>query len=315
MGGGVLEEAKILIAESDPRIAELAVIKLSNAGYWVISAYDGEEAVKKALDNELDLMLISPNLPQKDGYEVCSEILRDPRKADLPIILLVDEAFDEAQFNQIGLKVELILAKPFSPKNLLGAVNRILTHRRLLKEINPQTMLPGRVFLAEKIDAEIAAGSLFYLIFTDMKNFRTYNKYYGYEQGDKVIAMFAAMLKEELVKSGLEKTELFHFGGDDFAIFTGAPDINQLCQTIIDRFDKTVPGYYLEVDRDRGGLVVQNRQGIVEQWPMMTLALGVATNHHRKFKEWLEAETIAQELVRYAKTMPGSKYAIDRRRT
>ena len=128
-----MDGEKIIVIDSDLRAAELAVIKLSNAGYWVISAGDAEEAISKISNTALDLVLISPILAKQDGYEICTWLRKRPESKNIPIILMVDERFDESQHKASGINVDEILTKPFSPKHLLSKVNAIIAKARLVK--------------------------------------------------------------------------------------------------------------------------------------------------------------------------------------
>ena len=89
------------IVDSETRIVELAVIKLSNAGYWVVTAYNGQEALEKIANNPPELLVINYKLPQIDGYQVCLEVRNKLGLLNLPIILMVDSQFDEDEFLQI----------------------------------------------------------------------------------------------------------------------------------------------------------------------------------------------------------------------
>lgn len=88
-----------------------------------------------------------------------------------------------------------------------------------------------------------------------------------------------------------------------------------ICQSIIDRWGREILACYDEEDRQRGGVVLKNRRGMVKQEPIMTISLGIVSNQNRPIENWLEAETIGAELLRYAKTMPGSRFVRDRRQS
>ena len=311
-----MDGERLLIAEPDSTISELAVIKLSNAGYWVVRASDGEEVMQKVAGTPPDLIILNPNLPKKDGYEVCMELKNSPLWHNIPIILLVDQFFDEDFFCQCHIKVDDILVKPFSPKTLLSRVNSLIVKFRLLKQLNPLTELPGKAQLQEKLTAKLETEEGFFLLYCDLKDFKAYNKYYGVKQGNEVIKMVAGVIAAALKNQMLLKAELFHLGGDNFCVLVRADEYTpELGNLIIHDFDQGIPSLYNEADRSRGGIVVTNRMGIIEQWPFMTLAISVVSNQHRTINDWMEAELIGLELLKYAKTMPGSRMVIDRRRS
>lgn len=309
-----MEEERVLIIEPESRIAELAVLKLSNAGYLVSNAVTTEEAFKKLNSNPPDIIIVNPNLPVSsgDGYELCNEIRHNPKWMKIPLVLLVDQAFNEEQFKQWGVKVDELLIKPFSPKTLLHKVNSLMVKIRMTKALNPLTELPGKIHLDEALSSRLAGGDKFTIIFADLKKFAMYNQNYGFDKGDEVIKFLARMLGDKIAESG-SGAELYHLGGDDFCILMDAGDSANLCEAIIRCFDELIPDFYQESDRNRGGMVIANRRGIIEQWPIMTIGLGIVSNERRTISGWLQAEAIGDEILRYCKTMPGSQYSKDRR--
>ncbi|MCL6589898.1 MAG: diguanylate cyclase [Firmicutes bacterium] len=306
-----MENEKILIVEPDSKIAELAVLKLSNAGYLVITANEND-ALKKIFSSLPDLIIINPSLPQNKGYNICMEILKNPETSKTPVILLVDQYFNETWFHQLNIRPDNCLTKPFSPKVLLNKVNSLITGAKLAKIINPLTELPGKPHLQEAVKGRLADGRVFSLIFCDLKNFKIFNQIYGFEKGNEIIYYLEKLLSEEFSRFGLEPV-IHHLGGDDFCVLLDSTKFEEVCRAIIERFDREILDFYPESDRARGGSILTNRRGMIEQWPLLAIAIAVVSTEHRKINSWLEAETIAHELMRYLKTMPGSRFAKDRR--
>ncbi len=308
-----MEGERVLIVDSETRIVELAVIKLSNAGYWVITAYDGEEALEKIANNPPELLVINYKLPKVDGYRVCLEMRDRLGLRNVPIILMVDAQFDEEQFKKTRIKVSDILVKPFTPKTLLGRVNSQIIKAKVLKEINPLTELPGQTQLQEDITYRIKDGKFFNLLYCDIKGFTMFNKVYGIEQGNGIIRFLAKVIQEQASQAETSVPEVYHLGGDDFVVLLGPGSTEEICKNIINDFDREIITFYNEEDRKRGGMVVTNRRGILEQWPVMTLAIGIVSNEERVIKDWFEAELIGFEVLKYAQSMPGSHFFKDRR--
>ena len=308
-----MDGERVLIVEPDSRLVELAVIKLSNSGWLVAVANDGEEAYEKAANNPPDVLVINPNLEKKDGYELCSDFKKNDRLKNVPIIFLADQSFNEEKFGSLKLGMCETLTKPFSPKTLLNKVNSLALKSRLVKKMNPLTELPGKQYLEEELNQLIQNGVSFDLVFTDLKGFVSFNKAYGFEEGNKVIQYIVTLFQDELSKMDGHEGKVYHFGGDDFCILLKPGYANDLSKKIIARFDLEIPQFYQESDRSRGGLILTNRRGLIEQWPIMTLAMVLISNGNRKINNWLEAEMIAVEMLKYTKSMPGSHYTKDRR--
>lgn len=305
---------KILIAESDPRAREVLVIKLSNAGYHVHSASQGDEVLEKALSLQPDLIILTINLPVKDGFEICYELRQTPQTRRIPIIAVLDEDRDLNDLAGIGVKFEDKLIKPFPPKDALMKAHLLLAQKRSLMGVNTLTGLPGKQQFDMEVKDRLELGAFFNLLFIDVEGFTVYNKYYGFEQGDEIIKAVGDLLNE--VVDGLDTADVFlaHTGGDNFRMILPVGYGERVGKEIIARFDQRIPQYYLEHDRNRGGIVVKNRQGILEQYPIMTVAVAQVSNEFRSFGHPLETELIGDELLRYARNMPGSNFVFDRRR-
>ena len=86
--------AKVLVVDDEPDALELVSFNLKAAGYDVVTADDGNEALRKARQQVPDLILLDVMLPEVDGLEVCKLLRRDPATAGIPIIMLTAKAAD-----------------------------------------------------------------------------------------------------------------------------------------------------------------------------------------------------------------------------
>jgi DNA-binding response OmpR family regulator len=114
--------ATILIAEDERDIRDLITFTLTYAGYEVLQATNGEEAVKIALTEKPDLILLDVRMPYMNGYEACIKMKSEESLQDLPVVFL--SAKGQETEVQTGLQagaVEYIL-KPFSPDELIERV-------------------------------------------------------------------------------------------------------------------------------------------------------------------------------------------------
>jgi DNA-binding response OmpR family regulator len=112
----------ILIAEDERDIRDLITFTLTYAGYQVLQATNGEEAVKIALAEKPDLVLLDVRMPYMNGYEACIKMKSEESLQDLPVVFL--SAKGQESEVQTGLQagaVEYIL-KPFSPDELIERV-------------------------------------------------------------------------------------------------------------------------------------------------------------------------------------------------
>ncbi len=112
-------EKKVLVVDDERPIVEILKINLQKEGYSVFEAYDGEEAVNKALTVEPDLILLDVMLPKLDGFSVCKKIRE---KSSVPILMLTarEEELDKVLGLELG--ADDYITKPFSIRELMARV-------------------------------------------------------------------------------------------------------------------------------------------------------------------------------------------------
>lgn len=116
----------ILIAEDEINIRNLLSYLLTNEGYNVIQASNGEEALKKAFEEKPDLLLLDIMMPKKNGYEVAS-ILRDqPEFRNIPIIMLTARGGELDQKMGYATGADDYIVKPFEPSELIETIKKYL---------------------------------------------------------------------------------------------------------------------------------------------------------------------------------------------
>ena len=115
---------RILIADDESRMRRLVGDFLKKAGYIVLEAKDGEEALDLFYDNkELDLIILDVMMPKYSGYEVLCEIRK---VSDIPIIMLTAKSAEEDELKGFNEGANDYVTKPFSPNILVARVNAIL---------------------------------------------------------------------------------------------------------------------------------------------------------------------------------------------
>jgi DNA-binding response OmpR family regulator len=123
------ERPVVLVADDDPDILQLIAFRLERAGYDVVRASDGEQALQLATELHPDLAVLDVMMPKLTGYDVTRRIRADDATKRMPVILLtarVQEA-DVQQGFEAG--ADDYLRKPFSPQELRARVQAILGRR------------------------------------------------------------------------------------------------------------------------------------------------------------------------------------------
>lgn len=122
---------KVLIADDEPDILEILKYNLSNEGYEVVTAKDGDEALEKARRTQPDLIVLDVMMPKKTGVEVC-QILRAQQAFKETLIIFLTAVSDEGtQIKGLETGADDYVSKPVSPRVFLSKVNALF--RRLNK--------------------------------------------------------------------------------------------------------------------------------------------------------------------------------------
>jgi DNA-binding response OmpR family regulator len=115
--------ARILLAEDDRALRRFLEIILERAGYKVIPASDGLEAMKIALSSPIDILVTDAMMPNLSGHELCRFIRNSQTLAHLPVILL--SALEQKEPSE-GEQVDAFLSKPVAGADLVGCIEKLL---------------------------------------------------------------------------------------------------------------------------------------------------------------------------------------------
>jgi two-component system alkaline phosphatase synthesis response regulator PhoP len=127
---------KILLVDDDKDIVEFLQYNLVQAGFEVISAYNGTEALKK-LSEKPDLVILDIMMPQLNGYDVCEKIRSLPEYHNTPVIFLTAKSGEVDEIRGLELGANDYITKPISPKKLIARVNSNL--RKDIQKVEEKT--------------------------------------------------------------------------------------------------------------------------------------------------------------------------------
>ena len=113
----------ILVVDDEPKIVELARDYLEHAGFTVVSAFDGSEALRHARADAPDLIVLDLGLPKLDGLDVARALRRD---SNVPIVILSGRSDESDKLVGLELGADDYVTKPFSPKELVARVRAVL---------------------------------------------------------------------------------------------------------------------------------------------------------------------------------------------
>ena len=231
---------KILVVDDEPDILTFIQISLRQRGYGVILATNGEEAVKLALSEHPDLVLLDVVLPDIDGFEVCRRI-KTQSKTFIPIILVTVKNDLENKVAGMDHGADDYLTKPFVIEELHTRVTSMLRIKRLYDQQEQASVtdaLTGvfnrrylMVRLKEECERVVRYGGQFSCLMIDLDHFKRLNDTYGHTFGDAVLREFAAQTKALLRKSDI----VTRYGGEEFVVIlpeAAAPEAAATAESI-----------------------------------------------------------------------------------
>jgi two-component system phosphate regulon response regulator PhoB len=138
-------KTKILVVDDEPDARELIEVNLKAAGFEVLTAANGRQALEKARATLPALVLLDVMLPEVDGLEVCKSLRRDSKTAFLPIIMLTARAAEIDRVLGLELGADDYITKPFSPRELILRVKNLLKRHAAPVEPAQQIRFAGLV--------------------------------------------------------------------------------------------------------------------------------------------------------------------------
>ena len=271
--------------------------------------------ISEALVNIPDIVVVNEDNINVDMENVFKQIKSNEDNSITPIIVLSSNKEQNHIIETLKNDVEIYLTKPVNDEILYYSIMNIMKLLNRNRMVSPLTGLPGNVQIQAEMKKRLSNGKSYAMIYIDLDNFKAYNDTYGFSNGDEIIKLTARVITKNVMKNDEnEQNFVGHIGGDDFVAIVEGDDYEQVCQNIIAEFDKSVEKYFSKEDVERGYIEVENRKGVMEQFPLTTISVGVVEVTPERFKNTLEIGEAGAAVKHLAKTIYGSTYVIDRRK-
>ena len=128
-----MKHQRVLVADDEAAILSVISYKLRKEGLAVITARDGQEALELAKSQIPDLLIIDYQMPGLDGLEVCRQLRKESKTARMPVIMLTARGMDIDQADLERAGISLLMAKPFSPKEVLCCAQELLSSQHVVQ--------------------------------------------------------------------------------------------------------------------------------------------------------------------------------------
>ena len=267
-----------------------------------------------ALKNIPALIIINEDAIDRDVIDLCRKIRKDEDNTITPVIVVSSNGSKQHRMKILQESIEYYIKKPVDEEYLYYTVKNLNRLLAINRRISPLTGLPGNVQIHAELKKRLSKKEAFCVLYLDLDNFKAYNDVYGFLKGDQIIEFTAEVIVKEIHNSQLQDAFIGHIGGDDFVAIIGGLNCEKLCQNILARFDANVTKYFTDEDLERGYIEVPNRKGVIEQFPLTSLSIGVVVADANRFHNILEIGEIGAQVKHAAKSVMGSSYAVDRRK-
>jgi two-component system, cell cycle response regulator len=219
-----------LVADDDPATLRLIARIAANAGYRIVQANDGREALDRILSDCPDLLITDWDMPGLDGIQLCREI----RRSDLPfyvyVLLLTAKSRSEEMVQALDAGADDFISKPINPAVLLARLKagaRIVVAERRLRHLGESDSLTGvlnRRAFHERFAAEWDRATRYQhppsCVMIDLDFFKKLNDTYGHAAGDAVLQAIVSLLESHRRTSDV----LARYGGEEFCLLLPETD-------------------------------------------------------------------------------------------
>jgi len=139
---------RILVVDDDHDIVRLVRSYLEKAGYEILTAYDGESALRIIRAEKPQLLILDLMLPDRDGWDVAKIVRAEEKIAATPIIMLTARVEDNDKIVGLEIGADDYITKPFNPREVVARVRALLRRSHLQQETQaPQRLLAGELIL------------------------------------------------------------------------------------------------------------------------------------------------------------------------
>jgi GGDEF domain-containing protein len=244
--------------------------------------------------------------------ELAHGLKQDAFTGIVPLIVLLPKVEPGVAADMLAAGADEVVSDSLPEREYLLRLDQVVRRADRDVSVHPTTRLPGTNHIARDMQTRLEAEQLFAVCYADLDHFKEFNDRYGYAYGDGVIRLLSKILRD-MVRGLAPGGFVGHIGGDDFIMNLPLEYLERTCDEIIRLFDELIPYQYTEEDRKAGYFLGKDRRGNIHRIPLMALSIGVVTNQFQAFEHTGQISELAAEMKTYAKSLPGSKYVVDRR--
>lgn len=303
-------DKKILVVDDTQFMVTLIEKSLQEAGYGVLKAFSGEEALETLRSVRPDLILLDVVMPGMSGFDVCEVLRSDSRYNLIPIIIITGQTQEEDRLKGLELGADDYVVKPFIKRELLARVRNTLVRLERMREVNPMTGLRGNNDIEAEMRRRILGDIPYAVMYFDLNLFKPYNDAYGFANGDNFIRMTADTIVDCVSEQGTATDFVGHIGGDDFIAIVEPEEAVAIANCVIEQFEERKLTFYSEEDRQNGYITSKDRNNVVQRFGLTGIAIAIVLSNKHNIADTVQLALVAAELKSKAKKLQRSGYSI-----
>lgn len=272
------------------------------------------EEIDVALKDIPALIIVNEDTISEKATEVCHKIRNNDDNSITPVIVVTSEYEREHKLEILKAAATYYIKNPLDYEYLYYTITNIINLLYINRKVSPLTNLPGNVQIQAEMKKRLLKKQFFVMLYIDLDNFKAYNDVYGFSNGDEIIKFTARTISRNVHSKCEDNNFVGHIGGDDFIAIVPTLNCEDVCKDIIANFDANVVRFFTEDDVEKGYIEVANRKGVIEQFPLTSISIGVVEADVGRFANILEIGEVGAQVKHMAKSVMGSSYAIDRRK-
>jgi DNA-binding response OmpR family regulator len=237
------DKQAILIVEDEPELSEMLSEYLTAQGYEVFTAAWGEDAVKICQDKTPNLVLLDIGLPDINGYEVARRIQFHHRTRNIPIIFLTQRHERTDRMRGLELGAVDYVTKPYDLQELHLRMRNALKRASFESLVNVTTGLPEGRLVDERF-ADLIHRQDWAILVAHLRRMNRFRETYGFVAADDVLRAVAAILKDTVLKLGVEGDLVGHLTAENFILVTSMANVTIVETTVRERLRQSIDYFY-----------------------------------------------------------------------
>jgi CheY-like chemotaxis protein len=292
-----MSKGRILVCEDDNDISNMLKIYFTGQGYDMEMTRRGEDALKMTQQQLPQLIILDINLPDTDGYTICKTLRTTTRTKHIPVIFLTQKDDRSDRIAGLELGADDYITKPFDIEELRLRIQNAIASAERMGLTDPRSGLPSGRLIEEQLREMLRRPSWAYGDIR-LSAFEPFRDKYGFVSGDEVLRFTAMLISEIVDEHGSPEDFIGHAGNDNFVVISEPDRIEKIKSTLETRFDEEVQSHYSFIDREQGGIKVDDGYGGEKMARLMTIAVGAITSQDREFTDIREVTEAAAEARR-----------------